>query len=56
MTHTDSFNASVLQSLSGRLNISWGFTSVDTSHASLTSSGGRDYASNGWGMRREDWS
>ncbi|SIR44174.1 hypothetical protein SAMN05880590_1366 [Rhizobium sp. RU35A] len=56
MTHTDSFNAAVLQSLSGRLNISWGFTSVDTSHASLTSSGGRDYASNGWGMRREDWS
>lgn len=56
MTHTDSFNAAILQSLSGRLNISWGFASVDTSHSSLTSSGGREYASNGWGMRREDWS
>ncbi|MBY3389211.1 HORMA-1 domain-containing protein [Rhizobium laguerreae] len=56
MSHTDSFNAAVLQSLYGRLNINWGFTSVDTSHSSLNSSGGRDYASNGWGMRREDWS
>lgn len=56
MSHTDRFNAAVLQSLSGRLNISWGLTSVDTSHSSLNSSGSRDYASNGWGMRREDWS
>ncbi|EJC80670.1 hypothetical protein Rleg4DRAFT_2306 [Rhizobium leguminosarum bv. trifolii WSM2297] len=56
MSHTDSFSSAVLESLRGRLNISWGFTSVDTSHSSLTSSGRRDYASNGWGMRREDWS
>ncbi|MGO8061474.1 hypothetical protein ACC716_25130 [Rhizobium johnstonii] len=56
MSHTDSFNEAALQSLRGRLNISWGFTSIDTSHSSLTSSGGRDYASNGWGLRREDWS
>jgi len=53
---SDSFTEAALQSLSSRLNISWCFTSVDTSHSSLTGTGGRDYASNGWGMRREDWS
>ncbi|NTI49027.1 hypothetical protein G6L94_11940 [Agrobacterium rhizogenes] len=56
MTRTDSFTSAALESLRGRLNFNWGFTSVDTTHSSLTSTGGRDYASNGWGMRREDWS
>lgn len=56
ITPTDSLTESALQSLSGRLNISWSHGAVDISHSSLNSSGGRDYVSNGWGLRREDWS
>ncbi|MEY9828896.1 hypothetical protein ABIA25_000711 [Sinorhizobium fredii] len=55
-THTSNLTDAVLQSLGNKLNKSWGNSSADTSHSSLTSSGGRTYASNGWGMRREDWS
>lgn len=40
----------------GRLNHSWGPSSADTSHSRLSLSGGRDYASNGYGFHRKDWS
>ncbi|TAY13742.1 hypothetical protein [Rhizobium leguminosarum] len=55
-THTTDLTDAVLQSLSSKLNRNWGNSTADTSHSSLTSSGGRSYASNGWGMHREDWS
>lgn len=38
------------------LKINWVPSSDDTSHPGLTSGGGRDYTSNGYGLRREDWS
>ena len=38
-----------------KLRIPWGPTDADTSHASLTRSGSRSYASSGWGMRRTDY-
>jgi hypothetical protein len=41
--------------MSGKLKISWGPTSVDTSHGTLKSAGGRDYSSNGWAMERKDF-
>ena len=34
--------------------LSW-YTSEDTSHSTLTPAGGRDYASNSFGMQRKDW-
>lgn len=53
--YTDTYTAEARQELSGKLNISWTPTNADTSHATLTTSGGRDYASNGWGMQRKDF-
>ena len=38
------------------LKVSWVPSTEDTSHQGLTSGGGRDYTSNGYGLRREDWS
>jgi len=38
-----------------KLEISWGPTSVDTSHSGLQSSSGRNYASNSFGMQRKDF-
>lgn len=37
------------------LKLNWGPTNADTSHASLLSTGGRDYASGGYGMQRRDF-
>lgn len=50
-----SYDAAAKTAMSPRLNIGWQPTTVDTSHWSLTQNGGRDYASNGWGMQRKDY-
>ena len=39
----------------GELKINWSPTNADTSHSALNSAGGRDYASNAYGMQRRDW-
>lgn len=39
-----------------RLNFSWAPSSADLSHSNLTSSGGRNYVQNGYGLLRKDWS
>ena len=41
--------------MKGRLKIGWVPTNADTSHTTLARSGGRDYASNGFGMQRKDF-
>lgn len=38
------------------MKISWGLSSADTGHSSLSSSGGRGYSSNGFGANRKDFS
>lgn len=38
------------------MKISWGPSSADTHHSSLSSSGGRGYSSNGFGANRKDFS
>ena len=38
-----------------KLKIGWVPTTADTTHAGLAASGGRDYASNGWGLQRKDF-
>lgn len=55
LTYTSSYDSTARSSMSSRLNVAWQPTSVSTSHLSLTRSGGRDYASNGWGMQRKDF-
>lgn len=42
--------------LSGTLRCSWVDSSDDTSHAALSRNGGRSYASNAFGLVREDYS
>ena len=53
--YTDDYTDEARRSISGKLKIGWVPASADTSHATLTSAGGRDYASNGWGMQRKDF-
>jgi hypothetical protein len=53
--YTDAYTASAREQFKGKLKIGWTPTNADTSHSSLSRSGGRDYASNGFGMQRKDF-
>jgi hypothetical protein len=55
LTYTSSYDSAARNTMSSRLNVAWQPTSVSTSHIGLPQSGGRDYASNGWGMQRKDF-
>lgn len=53
--HTDAYDANAREEMKSKLKIEWVSTSTDTSHSGLSHSGGRTYASNGWGMQRKDF-
>lgn len=53
--YTDAYTDDAKTSTSGKLKIAWSPTNADTSHSGLTSTGGRDYTSNSYGMQRKDW-
>jgi hypothetical protein len=55
LSYTDDYDAPAREAMKGKLEITWVPTDADTSHATLTSTGGRDYASNTWGMQRKDF-
>lgn len=55
LRHTSSYDTNAEQSIAPKLAVNWSPTNEDTSHSSLSSSGGRDYASNAWGLQRKDW-
>jgi len=55
LRYTDAYTSLAREATSGRLKIGWAPTNADTSHPTLAASGGRDYASNGWGMQRKDF-
>ncbi len=55
LSHTDEYNDAAQSEMAGRLKIGWVPANADTSHAGLSSSGGRDYASKGYGMQRKDF-
>lgn len=54
--YTDRYTDDARSEMAGRLRIGWVPTNADTSHAGLSSNSGRDYASNGYGMQRKDYS
>ena len=54
--YTAAYDTDARQTMKNRLKINWTTTNADTSHASLKGRGGRDYASNAFGMKRKDWS
>jgi hypothetical protein len=53
--YTDAYTSAAREAMKGKLKIGWGPSTADTRHASLMSSGGRNYASNAYGMQRKDW-
>ena len=53
--YTDVYTSAAREAMKGRLKVGWVSSYDDTSHTGLTSSGGRDYASNAYGMQRKDW-
>lgn len=53
--YTSDYTDTARDATKGKLKIEWTPTSDDTSHSGLTSSGGRNYASNSYGMQRKDW-
>lgn len=55
LSYTDAYTTAAREAMRGKLKIAWTPTSVDTSHATLSSSGARDYVSNGWGLERRDY-
>lgn len=56
LSYTTAYDSAARAALQKRLKINWVASYDDTSHASLTRSGGRDYASNGFGLQRTDFS
>lgn len=53
--YTDKYDSDARQQMSTVLEGAWGPASDDTSHAGLTSTAGRNYESNGFGLQRKDF-
>lgn len=53
--YTDAYTDPARAGMRCKLKIGWVPTSADTSHSGLPRTGGRDYASNGWGLQRRDY-
>ena len=55
LRYTSAYTDAAREKMAGKLKIGWTPTNSDTSHSGLAASGGRDYASNNFGMQRKDW-
>jgi hypothetical protein len=55
ISYTDAYTSEAREATRKKLKIGWTTSYDDTSHSSLNSSGGRNYASNAYGMQRKDW-
>ena len=55
LNYNSTFTSLAKQKMKPKLKRTWTTCYDDTSHSNLISSGGRDYASNGWGMNRKDF-
>ncbi|MDF1836054.1 MAG: hypothetical protein P1U62_14415 [Alteraurantiacibacter sp. bin_em_oilr2.035] len=53
--YADQYTSDAREVMKGKFKISWAPCYDDTSHAGLTASGGRNYASSAFGMQRRDW-
>lgn len=53
--YTADYTDEARSSAARHLKLRWGPTNADTSHATLRSTGSRDYASGGYGMQRKDY-
>jgi Bacterial HORMA domain family 1 len=55
LSYTSAYTDSARNEMRDKLKIGWVPTHDDTCHAGLKSTGGRDYASNAFGMQRKDF-
>lgn len=55
ISYTEAYTDEARRATSGKLKIGWTTSYDDTSHSSLSSSGGRNYVSSNYGMQRKDW-
>ena len=55
ISYTSDYDADARREMANCLRIGWTSTSDDTSHSRLSGDGGRDYASNSYGVKRKDW-
>lgn len=55
LTHTEAYGTAATEAMKGKLRMGWTPTDADTRHSGLIQTGGRNYVSNGWGMRRKDY-
>ena len=55
ISYTDAYTSAAREATRGKLKIGWTTSYDDTSHSSLSSSGGRNYVSSTYGMQRKDW-
>ena len=53
--YTAEYTSAEQDAMKSKLKIGWIPTTIDTSHASLMSTGGRNYTSSSYGMQRKDW-
>jgi hypothetical protein len=53
--YTDDYTPVAAAMVADELQLSWTATSADTSHGFLKAGGGRDYASNAFGIQRKDF-
>ena len=53
--YTDAYTSTAREATRSKLKIGWTTSHADTSHSSLSSSGGRNYVSSTYGMQRKDW-
>jgi hypothetical protein len=55
LSYSDTYTATAKEQMRSSLQINGTPTNDDTSHATLNRSGGRDYASNAFGLQRKDF-
>jgi hypothetical protein len=55
LSYTAKYTADEKTAMRPKLKIGWVPSDADTSHTGLKTSGGRDYASNAFGMQRKDY-
>lgn len=55
LSYTAAYDAEARQATSEKLSFNWTTSYDDTSHASLSAEGGRDYVSGSYALKRKDW-
>jgi hypothetical protein len=56
LAYNSTYTDAAREAVKSKLKIGWVTSTADTSHVTLSQSGGRDYASNSYGIERADWS